>query len=759
MKQYEILYIDGQSVNIGDTNISLEWKSVMLSNISKMKCSHSYTIKLPMTNTNRHIFEAPESAEHYAYAFANNKKILLGRRMSARYYCNGIDVLGPANAYLIGTGSNFYNIVLTWGTLSAIQDIIDCDDSMPELFTSTAMAPELVVWEQWKTSQILEGKEDVLCLRYSNGVVGDDFYGYIYYLPSFKVTYLLEKIFNKFNIKYDLTKEYTKADGTKNREVERLLDSLYCPIVTMNDSEYFQNINQFRWTFEPKAIENGSEYSQLESYTQPGSNQRIGWIYQVKSPNHIRAWYGYFQNMKYKIKTHVRVFLQSNSIDKSEAEIFASVKLTIVNGTGKDDASKLLALVATYISGEWLDGSNRKWYEVRYEYLEQWEEVDENDTPGNDSWEGKRIGEYTYEDVIEIRQGRRVWIDGVEGAVIGDATVPCSDTDGSEIVLTSSKTGKKPELYTSYIDVIPCLTESHPFEEETQEIGYFQTPSPIYFEPNYPEMKPIDFIKGIFYIIGGYPVIVNNTLKLALYKDLIDNVKKAADWSDFIIGDYDMPSSIDFVMDDWNQKNWLRWKSDDEDNPKFSSFFSIEDPYLNSEDDVFTLPFEGCDTERGMAKIPLYVSGKVVNYVKYKSGYIFKYVSNAEETVGFVFKEKKPRIGVRHKNDILNPTNGVTDKSALDWLSFDELSFKSKGGLMETRYKVFAEMLSHPYVVTDTFELDELTLASLDMSVPVYLRQYGSYFGVLSIKRKSDGQCTVELLRIPNNLIKQNDNE
>ena len=72
---------------------------------------------------------------------------------------------------------------------------------------------------------------------------------------------------------------------------------------------------------------------------------------------------------------------------------------------------------------------------------------------------------------------------------------------------------------------------------------------------------------------------------------------------------------------------------------------------------------------------------------------------------------------------------------------------------MDTRYKIFAELLKHPYVLTGTFELDEYTLSELDMSVPVYLRQYGSYFGIMSIKRKSDGRCTIKLLRIPDTLI------
>ena len=58
----------------------------------------------------------------------------------------------------------------------------------------------------------------------------------------------------------------------------------------------------------------------------------------------------------------------------------------------------------------------------------------------------------------------------------------------------------------------------------------------------------------------------------------------------FLTNDYAMPSSIDFVLSDWAQVNKLRWKSDNEDNPKYSGSFEIKDPYLNTENDVFTLP-------------------------------------------------------------------------------------------------------------------------------------------------------------------------
>ena len=62
-------------------------------------------------------------------------------------------------------------------------------------------------------------------------------------------------------------------------------------------------------------------------------------------------------------------------------------------------------------------------------------------------------------------------------------------------------------------------------------------------------------------------------------------------------------------------------------------------------------------------------------------------------------------------------------------------------------------MLRHPYVVTVNMDVDDFTLGSLDMSIPVFLRQFNSYFGIISIKRKSDGLSTVRLLKIPNTLI------
>ena len=46
------LYINGDKVDVGDTDISLNYKSNLLTDISKIVSNNSYTIKLPKTAKN-----------------------------------------------------------------------------------------------------------------------------------------------------------------------------------------------------------------------------------------------------------------------------------------------------------------------------------------------------------------------------------------------------------------------------------------------------------------------------------------------------------------------------------------------------------------------------------------------------------------------------------------------------------------------------------------------------------------------------------
>ena len=731
MKQFEALYIDGKLVNIGSSDITLEWKSVMLSNISKLKVNHSYTIKLPMTANNRKVFDNAEDAAHDAYLQTRKAKMPFGRRLSARYYCNGIDLLGPANAYLIGTDKNFYKVVLTWGSLSLLEGVISEDRMLPEIFDNAEMQPTEIDWRKWTGERISDALGDnVVHIPYIKTEHGDITVPYACELPSFKVTWIIDLIMKKYGVKYDFTRDY---DGTVR--TEKLLDSLYCPMVTMNDSKFVQNRNHAK--FYPTEVESqNNEWTNLYA-TQPIFLERVTSVYPDGQTSPVIGWCGSHQMMKYKIKVHLRVYvLHFNMID-GNAWIQQNVKLSIVNGQG-ENASQVASFEPTSIKtvGFYWPSIYEGFYtvyEVIYDYTDEWEEVDANDTPGGDYWK-----EWTYDQALIERQKRSLRI-----------TYPrvflSSDINGASIWITPDAS------WRNWVDICPVITTGFAWDDTYAAITTVDEPTPLYLEPNFPDLKPIDFLKAIFYMIGAFPVVKGDTLKLTLYSELVENVSKAPDWSRFVIVDDNIPDQIDFELTEWAKKNWMRYKDDDENSPRFSGYFEIDDDYLDDEDDIFTLPFRGCQTHGGVAVVPIWENGKVLLQLAMPT----VTGSKVEEVEGYVFKETKPYILHRTTaeypeivyNDITIPAGTV---SVFD---FAELNLADENSLIRQRYNVFAELLRHPYVITVTMDLDEFTLSNIDLGVPVFLRQHGSYFAVISIKRKSDGKCTVKLLRIPNKLI------
>lgn len=85
----------------------------------------------------------------------------------------------------------------------------------------------------------------------------------------------------------------------------------------------------------------------------------------------------------------------------------------------------------------------------------------------------------------------------------------------------------------------------------------------------------------------------------------------------------------------------------------------------------------------------------------------------------------------------------------------EHLGMKAWAGFNNTGFCLsMQEMLKHPFVVSVKIKLPLIELVKLDMSVPIYLEQYNSYFAIIKIQRETDGICTAELARIPVELLK-----
>ena len=57
-------------------------------------------------------------------------------------------------------------------------------------------------------------------------------------------------------------------------------------------------------------------------------------------------------------------------------------------------------------------------------------------------------------------------------------------------------------------------------------------------------------------------------------------------------------------------------------------------------------------------------------------------------------------------------------------------------------------MVHNPVVITEKIEINDIELKELDVTVPVYLDQYGRYYAIISVKAEDTGICECKLLQL-----------
>ena len=104
----ERLYIDGVLVDIGtDTKITLDVKSNLFRDISKIVSNNTYTVKLPKTVRNQMILEHTDLVQSdgdYPYLFHQ-----------ARYFRNGVEVIKDGRATILAVTDEAIEVCIVWG--------------------------------------------------------------------------------------------------------------------------------------------------------------------------------------------------------------------------------------------------------------------------------------------------------------------------------------------------------------------------------------------------------------------------------------------------------------------------------------------------------------------------------------------------------------------------------------------------------------------------------------------------------------------
>lgn len=210
----EELYIKGESVDLGDSEITLNFKSNLLGDISKITASNSYTIKLPRTNKNIRLLDFPDVAGHESY--------MMRDYFNAEYYRNGVKLF-DAKAVLISCSEDGFDVALTWGMSEKFIQLMNDDKSIQE-FADMALP-----WNSSTTydNGLVNGQLSHGYIRHNAGIDVDSNRDKIFIHPSVNCMRLLEEIASY----YGLTMDW----GSYKQYIELL----YLPLISQKASSKY----------------------------------------------------------------------------------------------------------------------------------------------------------------------------------------------------------------------------------------------------------------------------------------------------------------------------------------------------------------------------------------------------------------------------------------------------------------------------------------------------------------------------------------
>lgn len=262
------------------------------------------------------------------------------------------------------------------------------------------------------------------------------------------------------------------------------------------------------------------------------------------------------------------------------------------------------------------------------------------------------------------------------------------------------------EGYTSGGISATPLFASEEVEYPTSSAGVW-----FYYYGALPDISWRDYIKSMMMMFGWFAEpSKDGRIRLLGYDVLESNKPKAVDWSGKILNTRIEPSDIYYTISGTAQKNYLSYQEPELPELNYKAAIYIDNQTLDDSTTLGTVSFAPTKMRNGVAVIELY-----------------EY--NEEESKYEVNTGLKPRILVQ---------NGTS-------LTFEGLDWYS---LISKHWGKYSEIIKSPKVIKEKVILNVLDLKQIDMTIPVYIRQYGSYFAILEIKTKKDDICDVQLLKI-----------
>lgn len=306
--------------------------------------------------------------------------------------------------------------------------------------------------------------------------------------------------------------------------------------------------------------------------------------------------------------------------------------------------------------------------------------------------------------------------------------------------------------YITYSDdLVEALAEKYNIQEPEDGWGadthYLPPVGGYTFKINefLPELSQLEFVQGICYIMGWRLEDINGVVTLTDYT--LDK-SQAVDWSDKMLSEGYAPESLEYNINDMAQRNWMRWKKDDNVSVDADYYVNIDDTTLDEKKDLFVLPFGA--TAGGNLIKQYNVEYELEMIIVDDNGNEIENPTDEDilngnarlipHMSGQTFVKTEPRIlGVVDDG----PFN--SDGAPIPELKFtDDLYFTN---IINERYQGWLDLFESPTVITARFNLSIADFININYKKPVYIQQYGCYFAIVELQLEGE-VTTAKLLKL-----------
>ena len=248
--------------------------------------------------------------------------------------------------------------------------------------------------------------------------------------------------------------------------------------------------------------------------------------------------------------------------------------------------------------------------------------------------------------------------------------------------------------------------------EQEQEV-IFEGDYPTYF--NLPDWDASQLLKNLMRVKNLFAVCPDSqTIEFRSLSELYVGRQNAPDWSDrMVLAGDGQPEEQLHTFGSYGRRNACKWAEDGRNKQSFDGYLVVENEALDAEADLMQLDFAGTETdENGTLRIPCYS-------VNPDAG------SDPEQ-----YEEVQPRLVA---------LNGrVADFKTLSWEKIGTTG----------AYYAYQQIIRNPKVIKAKVLIDEIDLADLDLSVPVYSHVLGHYYAITKFTTKENGVAEAELLQL-----------